>query len=219
MLAQKIGATPRRNQSLRTRLNRAKVFGAGRPRPLDAASKSRLSRHARALRAAGRISPHYFVVFEGLLFTFHNAKSGLCFPSYKRMAADLHVGVSTAQRAVAVLELLGLLVVVNRLQWQTVDVPGLGRQRRPRRTSNGYAFVLPDAARSASARASRAAAPERAADAVSDAAATMVAGGSVSAVQPYSRSSEMDFGGPPRRAPEAVGRIDGGMWARLGVVE
>lgn len=217
MLARKIGATPRQNQSLKSPVSRAKVFGAGRPRPLDAARKSRLARHARALRAAGRISPHYFVVFEGLLFNFHNAKSGLCFPSYARIASDLHVGVSTAQRAVAALELLGLLVVVNRLQWQLVDVPGLGRQRRPRRTSNGYAFVLPDAAVSASVSASRPAAVLTAADAVSDHSATRVAGGSVSSPEVYSLPRELGLAGPPRDIPAPVGRIDAGMWSRLGL--
>lgn len=223
MLARKIGATPRHNQSPKTPLSRAKVFGAGRPRPLDAARKSRLARHARALRAAGRISPHYFVVFEGLLFTFHNAKSGLCFPSYQRIAADLHVGVSTAQRAVAALELLGLLVVVNRLQWQTVDVPGLGRQRRPRRTSNGYAFVLPDAAASEAAALSRPArlvlaadAANLNADAFEGSRATMVARPSSSAVQPVLRQEIGALAGSPRPSPAPLGRIDAGLWTRLG---
>lgn len=224
MLGQKIGATPRRNQSLKSSPVRAKVFGAGRPRPLDAAKKSRLARHARALRAAGRISPHYFVVFEGLLFNFHNAKSGLCFPSYQRIAADLHVGVSTAQRAVAALELLGLLVVVNRLQWQTVDVPGLGRQRRPRRTSNGYSFALPDVAAGVAAAASRPARSVLAADAanlIADASegsrATLVALPSSSALQPLLRQEIGALAGPPRPVPAPVGRIDAGLWSRLGV--
>ena len=49
------------------RPRREKVFGDGRPRPLDRNAKAR-------------------AVAEALLWGFHNAQSGLCFPSYEKIA-------------------------------------------------------------------------------------------------------------------------------------
>ena len=78
-------AGPRRR--LRSR-PREKMFGHGRPRALDRNAKVRimhlaraLSRRAEAGKAYGEITAKALAVLEALLWGFHNAKSGLCFPS------------------------------------------------------------------------------------------------------------------------------------------
>jgi hypothetical protein len=72
---------------------REKVFGLGRPRALDRNAKVRIMHWARCLsrrtekgRAYGRLTAKAVAVLEALLWAFHNAKSGLCFPSYERIA-------------------------------------------------------------------------------------------------------------------------------------
>ena len=62
------------------RRRREKVFGDGRPRPLD--------RNAKAL-----------AVLEALLWGFHNARSGLCFPSYEKIADRAGCARSTVAEA------------------------------------------------------------------------------------------------------------------------
>ena len=81
----KINCLPRH---LRPR--REKVFGDGRPRPLDRNAKARIMTLARALtrrtekgKAYGAITAKFLDVLEALLWGFHNAQSGLCFPSYE----------------------------------------------------------------------------------------------------------------------------------------
>lgn len=225
MLNDTIGATPRRFQSPSRFHPRAKVFGAGRSRPLNAGAKSRLIRYGRAQCAAGRVSRAHFAVLYSLLFSFHNAASGRCFPSYARLAVEAGVSRSTAQLAVDALELLGLLVVCNRLQWQLVDVPGLGRQRRPRRTSNCYVFALPDVEAAAAIAASR---PDAASAACNSASgASEGQGASVVALNPLSlihgaaaRGSVDAAGGSPRRVGFAadaapLGGVEAAL-ARLG---
>lgn len=72
---------------------REKMFGLGRPRALDRNSKVRIMHWARCLarrtekgRAYGVVTAKALAVLEALLWAFHNAKSGLCFPSYERIA-------------------------------------------------------------------------------------------------------------------------------------
>ncbi len=69
------------------RPRREKLFGDGRPRPLDRNAKARVMVYARALmrrtkkgRAYGAVTAKALAVLEALLWGFHNAKSGLCFP-------------------------------------------------------------------------------------------------------------------------------------------
>jgi hypothetical protein len=69
------------------------MFGLGRPRALDRNSKVRIMHWARCLarrtekgRAYGVVTAKALAVLEALLWAFHNAKSGLCFPSYERIA-------------------------------------------------------------------------------------------------------------------------------------
>jgi hypothetical protein len=73
------------------RPRREKLFGDGRPRPLDRNAKARIMIYARALmrrtekgKAYGPITAKALAVLEALLWSFHNARSGLCFPSYGR---------------------------------------------------------------------------------------------------------------------------------------
>jgi hypothetical protein len=69
------------------------MFGMGRPRALDRNAKVRIMHWARCLsrrtekgRAYGKLTAKTVAVLEALLWAFHNAKSGLCFPSYERIA-------------------------------------------------------------------------------------------------------------------------------------
>lgn len=128
---------------------REKVFGAGRPRPMDRNAKARLMTLARALmrrreagKAYGPVSAKTLAVLEALLWTFHNAGTGLCFPSYDRIAEAAGCARSTAQTAVAALEAAGLLTWVNRLVRRREHGPD-GWRWRVLRTSNGYQLVDP----------------------------------------------------------------------------
>jgi len=73
---------------LRRGRRREKMFGLGRPRALDRNAKVRIMHWARCLsrrtekgRAYGVVTAKALAVLEALLWGFHNAKSGLCFPS------------------------------------------------------------------------------------------------------------------------------------------
>jgi hypothetical protein len=70
------------------RQRREKMFGLGRPRALDRNAKVRIMHWARCLsrrtepgKAYGVVTAKALAVLEALLWAFHNAKSGLCFPS------------------------------------------------------------------------------------------------------------------------------------------
>ena len=67
---------------------REKMFGMGRPRALDRNAKVRIMHWARCLarrtekgKASGQVTAKAVAVLEALLWGFHNAKSGVCFPS------------------------------------------------------------------------------------------------------------------------------------------
>ena len=67
---------------------REKMFGLGRPRALDRNAKIRIMHLARCLsrrtepgKAYGVLTAKALAVLEALLWAFHNATSGLCFPS------------------------------------------------------------------------------------------------------------------------------------------
>jgi len=128
---------------------REKLFGSGRPLPLDREAKVRIITKARALkhrtvkgRAYGELTAKCLDVLEALLWTFHNSKTGLCFPSYAAIAEAAGCCEATAKAAVRALEAAGLLSWVNRLKRVREAVAGLfgaasGRVR-VLRTSNGY---------------------------------------------------------------------------------
>lgn len=133
---------------------REKVFGSGRCRPMDRNAKARLMHLARALmrrtekgRAYGVVTAKAFAVLEALLWAFHNAKDGRCFPSYERIAEAAGCARSTVYEAISALEAAGLMTWCNRLhrvrEW-TAGLPGVGATRvRVLRTSNGYRFLDP----------------------------------------------------------------------------
>jgi hypothetical protein len=89
-------------------------------------------------------------VLEALLWAFHNAKSGLCFPSYERIAEAAHCARSTVAEAIKALEEAGVMTWVHRLKRVRVPCPDLlgsdGVRVVPQRTSNAYSFTDPGAA-------------------------------------------------------------------------
>ena len=102
---------------------REKLFGNGRPRALDRNAKVRIINLARCLsrrtekgKAYGQITAKAIAVLEALLWSFHNAKSGLCFPSYERIAEAADCARSTVAEAIKALEDAGILSWVNRLK-------------------------------------------------------------------------------------------------------
>ena len=136
---------------------REKVFGDGRPRPLDRNAKVRVMTLARALmrrtekgKAYGPVTAKALAVLEALLWGFHNARSGLCFPSYEKIAERAGCARSTVAEAIKALEDAGLLTWVNRLKRvreRCQDLFGRsGSLVRVLRTSNGYRFNDPKGA-------------------------------------------------------------------------
>ena len=139
------------------RPRREKVFGDGRPRPLDREAKVRVMACVRALmhrtekgKAYGQITAKAKAVAEALLWGFHNAQTGLCFPSYEKIAEKAGCARSTVAEAINALEAAGVLTWVNRIvriSERSVDLFGhLVRRVRVIRTSNGYQFNDPKGA-------------------------------------------------------------------------
>jgi DNA-binding MarR family transcriptional regulator len=97
----------------------------------------------------GEITAKHFAVLQALLWGFHNAASGLCFPSYEAIAEKAGCARSTVAEAVKALEKAGLLTWVNRIKRVHERVINLfgegvhGQRSRIFRTSNGYQFIEP----------------------------------------------------------------------------
>ena len=136
---------------------REKMFGLGRPRALDRNAKIRIMHWARCLsrrtekgRAYGVVTAKALAVLEALLWGFHNAKSGICFPSYERIAEAAHCARSTVAEALRALEVAGVFSWVNRIKRVRESCPDLlgdqGWRWRVLRTSNAYAFNDPSPA-------------------------------------------------------------------------
>jgi hypothetical protein len=136
---------------------REKVFGMGRPKALDRNAKARITHYCRALMRRTGQGKHYgaitakaFAVLQALLWGFHNAKSGLCFPSYDRIAEAAGCNRCTVLAAIRALETAGILTWVNRLKRIREAIPGLpgigATKSRVFRTSNAYRFVDPQGA-------------------------------------------------------------------------
>jgi hypothetical protein len=134
---------------------REKVFGEGRAIPLDRNAKARIWAYALGytarMRQAGQhrgpLSRATLDVLRSLLWGFHNAHSGRCFPSYERIAEAACVSRATVARAIEALEAACVMTWENRLIRQHVSVQGLlGRSSIlvPRRTSNAYRFRDPE---------------------------------------------------------------------------
>ena len=136
---------------------REKMFGLGRPRALDRNAKIRIMHRARCLarrtekgKAYGQITAMALAVLEALLWAFHNAKSGLCFPSYERISEAAGCARSTVAEALKALEDAGVLSWVQRIKRVREPCPDLlgdnGWRWRLLRASNSYAFTDPSPA-------------------------------------------------------------------------
>jgi Helix-turn-helix domain len=140
----------------RSSRRREKVFGLGRPRALDRNAKVRIMHWARCLsrrtekgKAYGVITAKALAVLEALLWAFHNGKSGLCFPSYEKIAEAAGCARSSISGALHALEACGVLSWVHRLKRvreRCSDLFGEGFRIVPARTSNGYWFNDPSPA-------------------------------------------------------------------------
>jgi Helix-turn-helix domain len=146
-----------RPEGIRRLERREKMFGMGRPRPLDRNAKVRIMHWARCLarrtekgKAYGQVTAKALAVLEALLWGFHNAKSGICFPSYERIAEAASCARSTVAQALRVLEDAKILSWVHRIKRVREPCPDLlgatGWRWRVLRTSNSYAFSDPSPA-------------------------------------------------------------------------
>src|SRR3954453_8377182 len=85
--------------------------------------------------------------YIALLWGFHNAATGRCFPSYETIAERADCARSTVYEAIHALERAGILTWVNRLvriREVGADLFGRAANRwRVIRTSNAYAFTDP----------------------------------------------------------------------------
>jgi hypothetical protein len=127
------------------RPKREKMFGEGRAVPIDGNAKARIMVLARALKRPteprkhyGKLTAKFVDVLEALLWAFHNAKSGRCFPSYETLAARAHCDKDTVANAIVALEEVGILSWCNRLA--RVAINGVKKMIR---TSNSYWFHDP----------------------------------------------------------------------------
>lgn len=139
--------------SLRPR--REKEYGPARGIPLDRNAKARILAYAQGYNAKhkterqhqGPITWAFLRVLQALLYGFHNAQTGLCFPSYEAIAEKARCSRTTVYEAIRFFESIGLLTWVNRIvkiQERCVDLFGqLGRRWRMIRTSNAYLFRDP----------------------------------------------------------------------------
>lgn len=133
---------------------RRKMFGEGRAVPLDRNAKARILAYARALthrtepgKHYGKLTDKFLTVLRVLLWDFHNAGTGRCFPSYETIAERAHCGRTTVYEAIHALDDAGILTWVNRIarirEWGP-DLFGRAQNRwRVIRTSNQYEFVDP----------------------------------------------------------------------------
>jgi hypothetical protein len=146
---------------MRLRAHREKVFGPGRAVLLDRNQKARIAAYARAWdrqhrqpgQRGGALGRAALDVLQALLWVFHNARSGCCFPSYERIAEKAGCARSTVAEAIKALEWAGVLTWQNRItriRERCRDLFGHeGWRWRVIRTSNAYVFNDPKAAVSA----------------------------------------------------------------------
>jgi helix-turn-helix protein len=137
---------------------REKVFGPGRAVPLDRNAKARITAYARAWdrryrqpgQRGGALGRAALDVLTALLWVFHNARSGCCFPSYDTIAAKAGCARSTVAEAIKALEFAGVLTWQNRLvriRERCQDLFGHdGWRWRVIRTSNAYVLIDPQVA-------------------------------------------------------------------------
>ena len=112
-----------------------------------------LSRRTEKGRAYGVITAKAVMVLEALLWAFHNARSGVCFPSNEKIAEVAEAAGcarSIVAEAIKALEDAGVLTWVQRVKRvreRCADLLGdNGWRWRVLRTSNAYAFTDPSPA-------------------------------------------------------------------------
>ena len=109
-----------------------------------------LSRRTELGKAYGVVTAKALAVLEALLWAFHNARSGLCFPSYEKIAEAASCARSTVAEAIKALEDAGVLSWVHRIKRVREAAPDLfdghGWRWRVIRTSNAYNFRDPSPA-------------------------------------------------------------------------
>ena len=109
-----------------------------------------LARRTEKGKAYGQVTAKALAVLEALLWGFHNAKSGICFPSYERIAEAAGCARSTVAQALKALEDAKILSWVQRIKRVREPCPDLlganGWRWRVLRTSNSYAFSDPSPA-------------------------------------------------------------------------
>jgi hypothetical protein len=139
---------------------REKVFGPGRAVPLDRNAKARIVAYAKGWdrqhrqpgQRGGALGRAALDVLSALLWAFHNARSGCCFPSYERIAEKAGCARSTVAEAIKALEWAGVLTWQNRIvrvRECCRDLFGKeGWRWRVIRTSNAYLFRDPQAVNS-----------------------------------------------------------------------
>jgi hypothetical protein len=137
------------------RPRREKIFGMPRGYSLDRNAKVRIKVYAEAWSAKhkqpgqhrGPLTRAFIEVLEALLWSFHNSKSGLCFPSYEAIADKARCSRDTVYEAIKALEAADVLTWVNRIVREQVrerDLFGHWATRwRTIRTSNAYLFRDP----------------------------------------------------------------------------
>ena len=85
--------------------------------PFPSLSDLPLGRRTEKGRAYGIVTAKALAVLEALLWAFHNARSGLCFPSYETIADAAHCARSTVAEALKALEEdAGVLSWVQRIK-------------------------------------------------------------------------------------------------------
>ena len=98
-------------------------------------------------RHRGIITRAHLEVLQALLWGFHGAKSGLCFPSYEKIAEAAQCARSTVYEAIRALEDAGVLTWVQRIKRVRERCSDLlgdnGWRWRVLRTSNAYSFRDP----------------------------------------------------------------------------
>ena len=75
-------------------------------------------------------------VLDALLFTFHNADTGRCFPSWEKIAAAASVSRASVGRALIALEAARVLTWQHRIYRSRLATG-------PLRSSNAYRFLEP----------------------------------------------------------------------------
>ena len=137
------------------RHRREKVFGPGRAVPLDRNAKARIAAYSRAWdrlhrqpgQRGGALGRAALDVLGALLWVFHNARSGGCFPSYETIADKAGCARSTVAEAIKALEFAGVLTWQNRIvriRERCRDLFGrIGWRWRVIRTSNAYVLIDP----------------------------------------------------------------------------